>query len=290
MIKFYRLKTVIILILFCFAVVFTVPVSAQRVPTAKQLIAMYEAHRKGDIFQVKQYANRLGYNMMDKVESDRVFIGRMKYSRAIWAMDNGDLTFKDKNHSEGLFKDYYNQLSNLTDKDYAVENTFFFEFDDKTIYLDSKNDDVFIAIRPKNKLKPYKSKSNTNTGKERYTPKSYNETISFVKEYTVIGKTSTRVYLNKGDKVKIKASGEVSYGLFAGSGGPRGIRGFEQYNIIRNLPHGCLIATIGEGGAWYYIGNEATIEADKDGFLKLYVNDTDPGNNTGKFIVMVEKI
>ncbi|WP_299700193.1 hypothetical protein [uncultured Pontibacter sp.] len=272
------------------------PLCAQSIPTAEQLISMYDSHQKGDIFQVKQYANNLEYTIMDKDESDRVFYGKNGLKRHIWAFGNGKFTFKDKTAHEGLFKYYYNQISKLTDIEYADENTFFFEFDDKTIYLNREEGEVLVAITPKSKYESYKSdskpnsKTSSNLGGDRYTPKEENDKISFIKEYIVIGKTSTRTYLKKGDKVKVTASGKVSFGLFAGTGGPRGIRGFEYYSIVRNYPHGCLIATIGDGGTWHYIGNEATITADKDGFLKLYVNDSDPRNNTGRFTVIVENI
>ncbi len=43
----------------------------------------------------------------------------------------------------------------------------------------------------------------------------------------------TDLYLQKGDKVSIKASGKVKLGAFAGWGGPKGITGFEIYSIIR---------------------------------------------------------
>ena len=126
--------------------------------------------------------------------------------------------------------------------------------------------------------------SYSNTGKNRTTSQSG------VNKYTVSGGGRTEMYVKKGEKISIKASGRVTLGVFAGSGGPRGIQGFEIYSIVRDYPHGSLIAKIGDNGPWYYIGNGKTITADNSGYLKLYVNDVDSKNNSGGFAVECKKL
>ncbi len=119
---------------------------------------------------------------------------------------------------------------------------------------------------------------------------SFSVTGQEVQKYNITGGGRTEMYVEEGEKVSIKASGRVTLGLLAGTGGPTGIQGFEIYNIVKDYPHGSLIATIGDNGAWYYIGNGKTITADKSGYLKLYVNDADSENNSGGFSVECKKL
>ncbi|MBN2635851.1 MAG: hypothetical protein JXR61_06245 [Prolixibacteraceae bacterium] len=109
-------------------------------------------------------------------------------------------------------------------------------------------------------------------------------------KHDIRGGGETELYLQRGDKVSINASGTVILGVFAGSGGLTGIQGFEIYSNVRDYPHGSLIAKVGENGVWHYIGNGKTITADKNGFLRIYVNDIDTKNNTGGFAVECQKI
>ena len=124
------------------------------------------------------------------------------------------------------------------------------------------------------------------------TPQVANETVREkpkIERYNVSGAIRTNIYLEQGEKVNIAASGRVTFGVFAGSGGPTGIQGFEIYNIVKNYRHGSLLATIGDNGAWHYVGRGTIITADNSGYLKLYVNDLDPGNNSGSFTVECRK-
>lgn len=95
---------------------------------------------------------------------------------------------------------------------------------------------------------------------------------------------TTNIFLKKGEKIKIKASGNINFGTWAGYGGPNGVDGFENYNKIQGFRHGALLATIGNQNA-VAVGNEVTITANQNGKLFLYVNDSDPSNNSGSFIV-----
>jgi hypothetical protein len=106
------------------------------------------------------------------------------------------------------------------------------------------------------------------------------------------GRGSTGVVIKRGDRLTFRASGLVSFGAFAGSGGPKGIDGFRAYNLLRNadIQHGAFIARIKQPNAndgWYYIGEGRTIISDVNGTLELGVNDSDASNNRGSFTVEV---
>ncbi|MGH7682023.1 MAG: hypothetical protein ACRENN_08560, partial [Candidatus Eiseniibacteriota bacterium] len=95
----------------------------------------------------------------------------------------------------------------------------------------------------------------------------------------------------KGDKISIRASGEVTFGIMAGSGGPEGINFLPSYNYFQNLNHGCLIGRIAQSDdsddPWSYIGASADFTADRSGLLQFNVNDNDPDNNVGEFAVEI---
>lgn len=108
----------------------------------------------------------------------------------------------------------------------------------------------------------------------------------------VNGPVTTEVQIKRGDKVRIHASGQVTFGVFAGSGGPEGIQFMPSYNHFPDSPHGCLMGRIrgstdDETGRWFLVGNAAVLTAENSGTLELDVNDNDPGNNTGQFRVEI---
>ena len=108
----------------------------------------------------------------------------------------------------------------------------------------------------------------------------------------VNGPVTTEVQIRRGDKVRINASGSVTFGVFAGSGGPEGIQFMPSYNHFPDSPHGCLMGRIrgstdDDTSRWFLIGNAAVLTAENSGILDLDVNDNDPGNNTGEFRVEI---
>jgi hypothetical protein len=116
----------------------------------------------------------------------------------------------------------------------------------------------------------------------------------FRSNYTVgvNGPTTTGIQIKRGDKIEMHASGEVSFGFFAGSGGPEGIQFNPSYSYYPDSPHGCLIARVrhstDEGtDPWSYVGKGTVMTAQTDGSFELNVNDKDPGNNTGQFSVEI---
>ncbi len=72
-----------------------------------------------------------------------------------------------------------------------------------------------------------------------------------------------------------------------GGGGPDGISGFRQYNIVSNANHGALLARINRSQGWLLIGKGGTFNSSYDGTLEFAVNDREPSNNSGGFTVNV---
>jgi hypothetical protein len=95
----------------------------------------------------------------------------------------------------------------------------------------------------------------------------------------------TRIFLNKGDKVYLRAKGQIKVGPFAGYSGPDGIEGLNIYNFTPNAKHGSLVYNITSGTDWYPVGEYKIITANKTGMLRLTVNDDEPDNNQGYYEV-----
>lgn len=122
---------------------------------------------------------------------------------------------------------------------------------------------------------------------DREDPRGSNADVS--QAFLVNSYVNTGIQVKCGDMVTIRASGRVTFGDFAGSGGPEGIIFNTDYNYFPDLLHGCLIGRLsmpGSGG-WGYVGREYVGKAEQSGVLELDVNDNDPGNNRGAFRVEV---
>lgn len=98
----------------------------------------------------------------------------------------------------------------------------------------------------------------------------------------------SRIYLYKGDKISLRADGTVRVGIFAGNSKPDGIDGYDSYSTTKNAKHGSLIYKIGDEEEWGYVGENATIIAQKSGILKLTVNDESTYDNMGQYLVDYE--
>ncbi|AQG80391.1 hypothetical protein AWR27_14305 [Spirosoma montaniterrae] len=99
----------------------------------------------------------------------------------------------------------------------------------------------------------------------------------------------TRISLNPGDRLIIRAEGSIKLGAFAGYGGPDGIDGFAAYSLASNIRHGSLIYVIGNAD-WQFAGSSKTITASKSGSLLMTVNDKQVDDDEGQFIVNYEII
>lgn len=121
--------------------------------------------------------------------------------------------------------------------------------------------------------------------------------------YYVNSYVNTGIELERGDKVSIRAGGEVIFGPSVGSAGPDGKRAFmfgllplpidPSLNFFVQFPHGCLIGRVKRGGDrsrdnWFYLGAGRERVVEESGTLELNVNDTYPVDNRGKFEVVVK--
>jgi len=98
-----------------------------------------------------------------------------------------------------------------------------------------------------------------------------------------------RVYLQKGKKYNLTASGTILVGAFAGRTGPNGINGFEMYNYSKGFKHGSLLGKLNENGKWFLLGSQKTIIPKENSHLYVKVNDLDPSNNQGYFTLNYTK-
>jgi len=98
--------------------------------------------------------------------------------------------------------------------------------------------------------------------------------------------TQTNIQVNPGDVIELRASGTIVLGPFVGSTGPMGIRGYQNYNIVRGANHGQLVGNIA-GNGWFGLEDQIEFSSKWSGTLSLQVNDRDPDNNRGAFSVKV---
>jgi len=272
-------KLILILGLFFTAIM----VTAQELPGIDAMEEIYRAYNNEDYYQVNTYLKKFGMNDKERAKKNDGTIYFNQYnlknngsrSLSITLNDNGKVGFMIRNANEELYKYYVNNYIKATDSYDTKNNVYFFKKNNIKIATILSDQNLYIALTSLDKTS---SKS-----PEKSKPSSSSGTI------TVKSTKLTGIYLNKGDKINLKANGRITLGFFAGATGPEGINGFEIYNIVRNYRHGSLIATIGENGTWFYVGREATITADTSGYLKLYANDVDPGNNSGSFTINYKK-
>jgi hypothetical protein len=96
-----------------------------------------------------------------------------------------------------------------------------------------------------------------------------------------------------GDELDIRASGRISFGFVAGSGGPNGIAQIPpSYNYFPDVSHGRLMGRIKQPGmqdleGWFFIGEARQINVPASGVLEFLVNDKKPGDNSGQFCIQV---
>lgn len=104
--------------------------------------------------------------------------------------------------------------------------------------------------------------------------------------------TSTGISVNPGDKIKVQASGIIRFGLFTGSGRPRGIAFNPEYNYFIDMAHGQLMGRVKQSGmreldGWFPIGEAREFVVRTPGVLEFAVNDNKPGDNVGNFKIEV---
>ncbi|WP_339697989.1 hypothetical protein [uncultured Marixanthomonas sp.] len=254
-------------------------------PGIDDIEELFRAHNNQDHYQLNQYLKRFGTTRTSKTKKGNGTIYYNPYKTknnsnginlAFVSYNDGSFTTILRNAKEDLYKYYVNNWAKTADEYTTKDNTYFFKkgsINISTMYFEEK---IYIQLKS----------LSVSSGQTSTKPKK----ASTSGTVTVRSTKLTGIYLNKGDKINLKASGRITLGFFAGAAGPEGINGFEIYNIVRNYRHGSLIATIGENGTWFYVGRKATLTADTSGYLKLYANDVDPGNNSGSFKVVYTKM
>lgn len=95
---------------------------------------------------------------------------------------------------------------------------------------------------------------------------------------------TTNITVKKGDKIYLRATGRVVTGAWSGGAGPNGKEYSNIWNIVPDFNYGALILKIGNG-EWMLAGEENCITAPTTGKLSFAINDTDPSDNSGSFIV-----
>lgn len=119
------------------------------------------------------------------------------------------------------------------------------------------------------------------------------ETPSRTQEVEVAAKqdwTSTRILLNRGDRVVINAVGTVNLDQ-AGTrtSGPEGIDLADQRKLMSDQPTGALIAVIGaDNDDFIFIGRSVEFTATRSGLLFLSINEGLLSDNTGSFKTVIE--
>ena len=103
---------------------------------------------------------------------------------------------------------------------------------------------------------------------------------------------NTHLNVTMGQMISINASGTVqpstSRDLFCGPDGTFAVDYWlKDYSFRSDWGHGALIARIGAAGTPIFIGNNTTFTTPTGGEVWLGVNDIDPGNNAGEFVVEV---
>lgn len=113
--------------------------------------------------------------------------------------------------------------------------------------------------------------------------------IRVMGDNTANGWTNTGWVVQKGQRIRISATGQISLG-----GGkmspPAGLTDLVDENkLIRNMPTGGLVAVIGDdNNDFIFIGANREIVATRDGALFLGVNEGNINDNSGAFNAKVE--
>lgn len=103
------------------------------------------------------------------------------------------------------------------------------------------------------------------------------------------GWTNTGWVVQKGQRIRISASGQISLGD-GKLAPPAGLANLADENkLIKNMPTGGLVAVIGDdNNDFIFIGETREIVATRDGALFLGVNEGNINDNSGAFTAKIE--
>lgn len=100
--------------------------------------------------------------------------------------------------------------------------------------------------------------------------------------------TSTEIRIQRGQRIRITASGEVDLGN-KGRATPAGISANDPKRLMPGQPTGGLIAVVGDdNNDFVFIGTEGEFVAKQTGVLFLSVNEEKLDDNRGSFIARVK--
>lgn len=259
------MRRIILSILICS--VFNFYANAQHYFTLPQLERICFKLNNEDIYAVRDYVQNVGYTAL-KVDDFYTFDDKYGNHFITSPMKSGKskyVAFIVKNPTEKLIKTYMNVLDNK----YNKAKKFYFKDGLYVIIADHDEEKSKFTITVAYNNRMEYPVPVVNLGNKKYQISSFS--------------TLTPIKFKKGETITLKASGKINVGVFAGSSGPNGIKGFEIYNALKGFPHGSLLGRIGAKGKWFLIGNKKTVTSKTDGYLDVRVNDLDPSNNSGYF-------
>jgi hypothetical protein len=100
--------------------------------------------------------------------------------------------------------------------------------------------------------------------------------------------TNTKLRVQRGNIVRIAASGSVDLNRSGLRSGPAGIQTQDADKLIPNSPTGGLIAVVGDDNDdFVYVGAQAEFVSQRDGVLFLSVNEGNLRDNSGSFAARV---
>jgi len=121
-------------------------------------------------------------------------------------------------------------------------------------------------------------------------PVSVGQPVAQVRVDAKQGWTDGGVNVNQGDRVSFHASGQIAYGRSAGQTAPPEGAGERRANYpAPNAPVGALLGRIGNGPPFVIGSQTDPIQMPASGRLMLGVNDNELTDNSGFFLVAVNK-
>ncbi len=100
--------------------------------------------------------------------------------------------------------------------------------------------------------------------------------------------TSTEIRIQRGQRIRITASGEVDLGT-KGRTGPNGIPANDPKRLMPGQPTGGLIAVVGDdNNDFVFIGPEGEFVAKQTGVLFLSINEEKLEDNRGSFVARIK--
>lgn len=269
------------LVLIILTLTLTAQVYSQHRFTLMQLkeIASYSNGDEG-VRAIREYVGKYGYASSKLYSDNNTFFHQKGNEIRTYQLENKERggtdfvvifeiknpTEKQKNYYKNFLRDYY-------------RTTFKSRSKSSTTYTQNGKYVIAYSDKPEKKIFEVTVYNNTKLLFSNIQSKRINGTKYEITPF--VGTLDVRFL--KGQNVTLKASGSISLGIFAGSTGPAGKKGFEIYNYVSRFPHGSLLGKFGKNGNWFLVGSYKQITVPQDGLLYLRVNDRDLANNSGKY-------